>query len=74
MVFLTPQGLINRKIDFNQWVLSRFHAILVTKNWSLLDPDPKLIIPDPDPANGFGYDRIRIHSTGFPNISFRKGF
>ena len=37
----------------NQWGLSSFHAILVTKNWSLSDPDPKLIIPDPDPAKKF---------------------
>ena len=28
------------------------------------DPDPKLIIPDLDPANNFGSDRIRIHNTG----------
>ena len=38
-----------------------------TKNWSLSDPDPKWIIPDPDqyPANNFGFDRIRlrIHNT-----------
>jgi len=27
------------------------------------DPDPKLIITDPDPANNFGSDRIRIHNT-----------
>ena len=56
------------KID-KTWVLSRFHTILVTKNWSLSDPDPKLIIanpyPDPDPANNFGSDRIRIHNTAW---------
>jgi len=53
------------KINNNQWVLSRFHALLVNKNWSLSDPDPKLIIPDqdPDPANNFISDRIRIHNT-----------
>ena len=39
-------------------MLSRFHAIFITKNWSLSDLDPKLIIPDPDPANNF-----RIHNT-----------
>jgi len=42
------------KIDNNAWVLSRLHAILVTETWSLSVPDPKLIIPDPDPANSFG--------------------
>ena len=31
-------------------VLSRFHATLVDENWSLSDPDPKLIIPEPDLA------------------------
>jgi len=41
------------KIDGPQWVLSRIHAIYVTKNWSLSDPDPKLIIQDP--ANNFGF-------------------
>jgi len=35
------------KIDKNQWLLSRFHANLVTNNWSLWDPDPKLINLDP---------------------------
>ena len=40
------------------------HCILVLKNWRLSDPDPKLIIPDPDPANNFGSDRIRINNTG----------
>ena len=44
------------KIDRNQWVLSRFHAILGTKNWSLYNPDP---------ANNFGSDWIRIHNTDF---------
>ena len=48
------------KIEKNQFVLSRFYSILVTKNWRLSDPDPKLIIPDPDPANNFGSDRIRL--------------
>ena len=24
----------------NQWGISGFHAILVSKNWSLSDPDP----------------------------------
>jgi len=33
------------KIDNNQWELNRFHAILVSKNWSL--SDPKLIITGP---------------------------
>jgi len=51
------------KIFNNKWGLSRFYAILVIKNWSLLDPDPKLIIPDPDPANNFGSDQIQIHNT-----------
>jgi len=41
------------KIDSNHWVptnlLSRIHAILATENWSLSDPDPKLIITDPYP-------------------------
>ena len=27
------------------------------------DPDPKLFIPDPDPAKSSGSDRIRIHNT-----------
>ena len=39
------------KIDNNQWVFRRFHAILVIEDWSLSDPDP---------ANNFGSDRIRI--------------
>ena len=29
------------------------------------DSDPKLIIPDLDPANNFRSDRIRIHNTDF---------
>ena len=29
-----------------------------------LDPDPKQIIPDPDPGKSFGSNRIRIHNTG----------
>ena len=49
------------KIGSNQLGLSRFHATLVTKNWSLSDPNPKLIITDPDPANNSGSDRI--HNT-----------
>ena len=32
------------KIFSNQWRINRFYAILVTKNWSSQDPDPKLII------------------------------
>ena len=50
-------------MDSYQCVLRRFHAIFVTKNWSVTDPDPKLIIPDPDPANNFGSERHRIHNT-----------
>jgi len=48
------------KIDFNQWALSRFHAIEVAKNWDLSDLDPKWI-------GNSGSDRIRlwIHSTGY---------
>ena len=53
------------KIFNNQWSLSRFCAILVIKNWRSSDPDPKLIITDPDPANNFGSDRIRIPNTGY---------
>ena len=52
------------KIFNNQWGLSRFYAFLVIENWSSSDPDPKLIITDPDPANNFGSDRVRIHNTG----------
>ena len=40
--------------------------ILVTKNWSSSDPDLKLIIKDPDPANNFGSERIWIHNTDLP--------
>ena len=39
------------KLILSSGVLSRFHAILVTENQTLSDPDPKLITPDPDPAN-----------------------
>ena len=46
------------KIDSTQQVLSRLHDILVSENWDLSDPDPKWIIPDPDPANNSG-----IHNT-----------
>ena len=38
------------------------YITVVTKNWSLSDPDPKLIITDPDPAYDFGSERIRIHN------------
>ena len=51
------------KILSNQWGLSRCYAILVTKNWSSSDPDPKLIITDPNSANNFGSERFRIHNT-----------
>ena len=39
-------------------------SLKIEVRMSSLDPDPKLIIPDPDPANNFGSDRIRIHNTG----------
>ena len=52
------------------WVLSRFHDILVTENWSFSDPDPKLIIPDP--AYNFGSNRIRIHNTSMRHSFFRN--
>ena len=35
-------------------MLSIFHTILGTTNWNLSGLDPKLTIPDPDPANYFG--------------------
>ena len=38
---------LSRNIYITQWVLSRFHDILVSENRSLSDPDQKLIIPDP---------------------------
>jgi len=36
-------------------------------DWCLSDPDPKLIIMDPAPANNFWSGRIRlqIHNTGY---------
>jgi len=42
-------------------MLSKFHAILATENWSMLDPYPKFIIPDK--ANNFGSDRIKVDNT-----------
>ena len=48
--FLCPYS----NIFSNQWGLSKFNAILITKNLGSSDPDPKLIITDPDPANNFG--------------------
>ena len=36
------------KIFSNQWGLSRFHTILDPQSWSSLDPNPKLIITDPE--------------------------
>ena len=44
---------VNLKVPI-QRVLSRYHNILVSENWSLSDLDPKLIIPDP--ANNIGSD------------------
>ena len=44
------------KINNNHWVFSTSHAILVMEDW---------ILSDPDPANNFGSDRIRIHNTVF---------
>jgi len=43
------------------YLLSRFHAILANENWSLSEPDPKWIIPDPDPANNFGSGSTTLH-------------
>ena len=43
---------------------------IVTKNWSSSDPDPKLILTNPDLANNFGSERIRIHNTGFAKLNF----
>ena len=48
----------------NQWGVSRFYAILVTKNWSSSVPEPKWIFKDPDHANNYGSERNRIHNTG----------
>ena len=44
MVFLTPLGLTTVKLTFISGGLSRCHAILVAINWSLSDPDPKLVM------------------------------
>ena len=57
------------KIDNNNWVLSRFHAFLVTENWSFSDPE--LIIPDDpysDPANNFGSTTLK--GTVSPDFSY----
>ena len=60
MVFLSLLYII---IDSNYWVgtgtVPRYHRadfmpFLSNENWSLSDPDP---------ANNFGSDRIRIHNT-----------
>ena len=65
MCFFCPYS----KIFSNQWGLGRFYAILVTINWS--SSYPKLIIRDPDPANNFGSERIRIHNTD-PNAGHKS--
>jgi len=56
--------LYSSKIASNKWGFSRFHAILVTKNWSLSDQDPKLIFLDPDPANYSGSYRRGGRESG----------
>ena len=65
MDFCCPYCTVKFKVTtgYLPYLLSRFHAKSATENWSLSDPDSKLIITDPDPANNFGSDRIRIHNT-----------
>ena len=51
-------------------ILDRFQidSLKIEVRTSLSDPDPKLIITDPDPANNFGSDRIRTHNTAWQNM------
>ena len=43
--------VLTLKFSVTNGDLSRFYAILVTKNWSSSDPDPKFLVLDTDPAN-----------------------
>ena len=54
--------LIGLIVVYNLWKF-QIDGLQIEVRTSLSDPDPKLIIPDPDSANNFGSDRIRIHNT-----------
>ena len=70
--------IINLKNNNHQTAMTlKEHPLYFLNNWNkktkffdylflyfCLDPDPKQIIPDPDPWKSSGSNRIRIHNTG----------
>ena len=66
--------LIGLIVVYNLWKFE-IDSLQIDVRTSSSDPDPKLIITDPDPANNFGSDRNRIHNTGCRSLSgYSKGF
>jgi hypothetical protein len=51
-------------------ILTEKLGIKFIPNWVWSDLDPKLFIPDPDPSNSSGSDRIQIHNTAIKGKFF----